>query len=251
MDSEIEPSRKPRLIRQEPRAAVVVDDEVEKETISTDLLVAGTQKLDEVPLNNSGGGGKKIDEVIKKISKRVSRHRNDIDDLLDSVEKIDKRSRNIRIDQEFIDKIGMKLGEKFASKKEVVELTKVVNVLSTDIDELIKSLKKSNDELSALVKQSKSVNVKETVKEDAVEQDVADSDDEGETVANGFRYINHSDEEPDESDKDIVKTDELEEIMVKDRPAQSIVDEFSETEDINPPKKIEVVDQTYNFIYSI
>jgi hypothetical protein len=245
MDSEIETTRRktrvpssiPQASADKTKASSILDSiandndvSIERETINTtDLLIDTPQKVEPTQQDE---GGKAIDDAMQKMAKRVSRHRLELDQLNKIVGKINKRSRNILIDQNFIDRIGAKLGEKFASKQEVTDLTKVVKVLSTDINELIKSLKKSNEELAAVMKQSQQERKDEVL-------DAVASEDEGEIVASGTREIN-----PNESDDESIKTFTL-------RPLQNIVDKFSETEDVAPSKEIELENQTYNFIYSI
>jgi hypothetical protein len=261
MDSEIEPIRRKTRVaskihlepqEESPKVSIIDStanehDESERETINTEILMGKTQIVEPDPYD----GGKVIDDVIKKMGKRISRHRLDLDQLIKTVGTIDKRNRNIVIDQKFIDQIGRKLGEKFASKQEVIDLTNVVKDLSTDIDQLFKSLDKNNDKLNILVKQRNEEHkegFKEEVKE-VVEEDVVDSEDEGDIVVSGNREVDDSDAE---SDGETVKTDELKEIMAKSRaPVQTIVDAFSETEDVALPKQMEQENQSYNFIYAI
>jgi hypothetical protein len=231
MDSEIEPRRKTKavaskspVLEQEQDfseispASVKIDStatdndiSVERETINTDMLKEENQEIEKTDTSANV-----VDEVIKKMAKRLSRHRSEIDDLIGVVRNINKKSKNITIDQEFIHRIGLKLSEKFASKQEVSDLAKVVKVLSTDIDQLIKSLKKSNDELTAVVNQHK-LDRKDVIKE-VIKEDAVDSEDEGELVASGKREIHE-----DESGDDTVKTEELtERIEGRVPPVQSL-----------------------------
>ena len=110
----------------------LIDLAKEEEHSVADIDNANDSVLDTEKVKNTIKDAKKLsetDDMIRKLSKRLTRHRTEIDELIKAYESIKlkiKEEKPVVIDDKIKSEIVQKLEDKFVSKEELEEMRKLM-----------------------------------------------------------------------------------------------------------------------------